>query len=67
MKGKNMRKSDFWFFIVSWAIVEDEKRKREEMHRQRQENKNVSRRIRKQNVSKGLGQHKYMYLSKRSR
>ena len=63
-----MSKSDFWFFMVSWAIAEDEKRKREEMRRQRrQENKNVLQQIHRQNKIKGLGQHSYICFSKHSR
>ena len=62
-----MSKFNFWGFWVAWAIIEDAKRKAEDRIRQRQENKNVSQQIRKRNVSKSLGQHRYMYLSKRSR
>ncbi len=59
--------SKFWQFMVTWAILEDEKRKQEERHCQRQESKNVSQQMRKRNISKSLGQHKFMYLSNRSR
>ena len=35
--------------------------------RLRQENKTVSKKIKRRNGSNSLGQHRYMYLSKRSR
>ena len=61
-----MSKSDFWFFMATWAIAEDEKRKRAETQRQRQENKNVLQQIHRRNVSRTLGQHRYVSF-KRSR
>ena len=68
MKVNNkMSKSGFWFFMATWALAENERWKREEERHQRKENKNISQQIRRRNVSKSLGQHKYVYLSKKSR
>ncbi len=60
--------SKFNFFglaTLTWAMIENERQKKE--FYQRQENKNVAQRMRKQSISRCLGQHKYMYLSNRSR
>lgn len=62
-----MSKFRFGYFMAMWAIAMDEKRKQEEYHRQRQESKKNLQTIHKQNVSKSLGQHRYVYLYNRSR
>ena len=51
----------------SWidALMRDYENKKNKS--QRQENKNIAQRMRKQSISRCLGQHKYMYLSNRSR
>ena len=62
-----MRKLNVWGVIAAWAVIEDEKRKQENRHHQRQESKNFSQQIRKRNISKSLGQHKFMNSIYRSR
>ena len=51
----------------SWidALMRDYENKKNKS--QRQENKTISKKIKRQNVSKSLGQHRYIYLFKRSR
>ena len=62
-----MSKFRFGYFMAMWTIAEGEKRKQEESHRHRQESKKNLQTIHKQNVSKSLGQHRYVYLYNRSR
>ena len=51
----------------SWidAIMRDEKIKKDKLDRQ--ENKNISKKIRRRNSFKSLGQYRYGHLFKRSR
>ena len=60
-----MSKFNFSNFIHLMAVIGfDEKNNNVQ---RRQENKKISQTIHKRNVSNSLGQHKFMYLSKRSR
>ena len=57
--------SDCSDLITLMAIVDFDKKNKNTQRRQ--ENKQISQKVHKQNVSQSLGQHKFIYFSKRSR